>query len=109
MYYIGDHTPISTMAKFQAQFLHPLGYKVVPVGVPLFFMMMVAYLIEFCLLLLSFVRIDVRCPLNRGSLRYFKVSHSFSWDKARKELGYEPLYSHKAALARSMEYYRCAI
>ena len=108
-YYIGDHTPISTLAHFQAQFLHPLGYRVIPVGVPLFLMMFVAYLIEFCLLLLSFVRIDVRCPLSRGSVRYVKVSHSFSWEKARKELGYEPLYSHKVALAKSMEYYRRVI
>lgn len=108
-YYIGDHTPISTMAHFQAQFLHPLGYRVIPIGVPLFLMMLVAYLVEFCLLLLSFVRINVKCPLNRGSVCYSKVSHSFSWEKARKELGYEPLYSHKAALAKSMEYYRGVI
>lgn len=105
-YYVGDHTPISTMSKFQAQFLHPMGFKVLPIGVPLFFLMLIAYWIEFCLLLLSIVRVDVKCLLTRGSVRYFKVSHSFSWEKARKELGYEPLYSHKVALAKSMEYYR---
>ena len=105
-YYIGDHSPVCSMANFQAQFLHPLGYRVLPVGVPLFVMMIVAYFIEFVLLLLSFLRVDRKVLLNRGSVRYAKLSHSFSWEKAKNELEYEPLYSHKTALAKSMDYYR---
>lgn len=109
VYYIGDHSPVCSMTNFQKQFLHPMGFKVVPVGIPIFVLMLLAYFVEFVCLLLSFVRIDVPSVFNRSSVRFFKVSHSFSWEKARQELGYEPLYAHKAALARSMDYYRNVI
>ena len=109
VYYIGDHSPVCSMTNFQKQFLHPMGFRVVPVGIPIIVLMLLAYFIEFVCLLLSFVRIDVPSVLNRSSVRFFKVSHSFSWEKARQELGYEPLYGHKAALARSMDYYRNVI
>ena len=105
-YYIGDHSPVCSMANFQAQFLNPLGYRVFPVGIPLFIMMLIAYFIEFLLLLLSFVRVDRRFVLNRASIRFVKLSHSYSWDRAKNELEYKPLYSHKTALAKSMDYYR---
>ena len=105
-YYIGDHSPICSMANFQAQFLNPLGYRVSPVGVPLFLAMVIAYLIEFFLLLLSFLGVNARVPLTRSSVRFAKLSHSYSWERAKNELQYEPLYSHKTALAKSMEYYR---
>ncbi len=106
VFYIGDHSPVCSSANFQKQFLHPLGFKLVPIGIPLFILVLLAYVIEFVCTLLAFVRIDVPCLLNRSSMQYFKVSHSFSWEKACQELGYEPLYSHSVALARSMEYYR---
>ena len=105
-YYIGDHSPVCSMANFQAQFLNPLGYRVLPVGIPLFIVMVLAYFLEFVQLLLSFLGVDIGVVLNRGSVRFAKLSHSFSWERARNELEYEPLYSHKTALAKSMEYYR---
>lgn len=109
VFYIGDHGPVCSSANFHKQFLHPLGFKVVPIGIPLFILMLLAYVLDFVCLLLALVRIDVSCLLNRSSMRFFKVSHSFSWEKARQELGYEPLYSHQDALARSMEHYRNVI
>ena len=105
-YYIGDHSPVCSMANFQAQFLGPVGYRVFPVGVPLFLMMILAYFVEFLLLLLSLFGLDYGVVLNRGSVRYAKLSHSYSWERAKNELEYEPLYSHKTALAKSMDYYR---
>lgn len=109
VFYIGDHSPVCSSANFQKQFLHLLGFKLVPIGIPLFLLILLAYVIEFVCTILAFVKIDVPCLLNRSSMRYFKVSHSFSWEKARRELGYEPLYAHDVALARSMEYYRNVI
>ena len=105
-YYIGDHSPVCSMANFQAQFLNPLGYRVLPMGIPLFVVLILAYFLEFMQLFLSFIGFDVRVVLNRGTVKFAKLSHSFSWEKARNELQYEPLYSHKTALAKSMEYYR---
>ena len=105
-YYIGDHSPICSLTNFFSQFLNPFGYRVLPVGVPFILIFLVAYLVEFLLLLLAFVKIDVRSSLTRSSLNMLKINHSFSWEKARDELQYVPLYSNKTALARSMEYYR---
>lgn len=105
-YYIGDHSPVCSMTNFQAQFLDPVGYRVFPVGVPLFLMMILAYFIEFLLLILSLFGVDYGIVLNRGSVRYAKLSHLYSWERAKNELEYEPLYSHKTALAKSMDYYR---
>ena len=105
-YYIGDYSPVCSIANFQEQFLSPLGYRVSPVGVPLFLMMVLAYLIEFLLLLLSLLGVDCGVVLNRASVRYAKLSHSYSWERAKDKLEYEPFYSHKTALAKSMDYYR---
>lgn len=108
-YYIGDYSPICSMLHFQAQFLRPLGYRVFPFGIPLFFLKIFVLFLEILLFSLALVGIDVCCPLNRNSLRYLQFSHSFSWEKARKELNYTPLYSHKTSLAQSMEFYRKAL
>ena len=105
-YYIGDHSPVTKLVDFQAQFLKPLGYRVFPLKIPLFLMLFLAYFVEFLVILLAVVRIDFRTNFNRASMRYLKLSHSYSWEKARKELQYEPLYSNTAAIARSVEYYR---
>ena len=105
-YYIGDYSPVCGTPEFMSQFLKPLGYRVFPLKIPIFLLLFLAYFVEFLLLLLAFVRVDLSLTLNRGTLRYLKLSHSISWEKARKELQYEPLYPHNTALARSMEYYR---
>lgn len=105
-YYIGDHSPISSMTNFMAEFLRPLGYRVLPFGVPFWLVRVVVFFLEFLVILLAFLRIDVSSNMNRSTLRYMKASHSISWDRASKELEYAPLFSHKTALARSMEFYR---
>ena len=107
-YYIGDYSPVCCMTDFMAQFLRPLGYRVAPwpLKLPLLPLLLLAFLLEFVMLLLAVVGVDLRSSLNRASVGFLRLSHSYAWDKAREELGYEPLYQHSAALARSMEYYR---
>lgn len=105
-YYIGDHSPVCSMTDFQSHFLRPLGYRVFPVGIPVFLLVLVAFFVEFLAIVLAFVRVDLRTNLNRGSLQFLELSHSYSWEKAQNELQYEPLYKHNIAMARSMEYYR---
>ena len=105
-YYIGDYSPVCSMSNFHAQFLRPLGYRVSPIGVPYFFLKIFAFFLEFALIVLATLHVNVQSPLNWSSLKYTRLSHSFSWDKAKKELNYSPLYSHKASLAQSMEFYR---
>ena len=109
MYYIGDHTPVCSLANFYTQFLRPLGYRVFPIGIPFFIARILVFFLDFLIILLSIVHVDMTLPLNRGTLRYMRINHSVSWEKARKELDYTPLYSHKTALAQSMEFYRKAL
>lgn len=108
-YYIGDHSPVCSMTNFFSQFLRPLGYRVLPFGVPFCLLRIVVFFLELLLILLSFIRVNVSSGLNRGTLKFLKQSHSVSWDRASKELEYTPLYSHKTALAQSMEFYRKAL
>ena len=106
-YYVGDDSPAWTLADYHKQFLKPFGFKRVPlVRVPIFLLLLVAYLVEFLAILLAFVGIEVRSALTRGSARWLNYGHSFSWEKARRELKYEPLFDRNAAIARSVEYYR---
>ncbi len=105
-YYIGDHSPICSMTNFCSQFIRPLGHRVLPLGVPFFLVTVLVFFLEFLSILLAFLHIDIRSPITRGSLGYLKTSHSFSWGKAKKDLGYTPLYSHETTLAKSMEFYR---
>lgn len=105
-YYVGDHTPPCTMAQFHAQFLVPLGYRILPIGVPLFVLLLLAYLVEFLSLFLALFNVNWCTSLTRASVGYLKLDHTVSWRKAKVELGYEPLFPHTTALARSLDYYR---
>lgn len=105
-FYIGDHTPDCSLSNFFAQFLRPMGYRVLPLGVPLCLVKILVFFFEFFLIFLAFFRVDVTSNMNRATLDFFESSHSMSWDRARRELGYAPLFSHQNALAESMEYYR---
>ena len=108
-YFIGDHSPASSMSDFHAQFLEAMGYKVARVKVPLMLLAVLAYLMEFVVLLLAFLRVDYRNNLNRFTLKFLKIDHSIAWDKASEDFGYSPLYSHETALARSVDHYRLAV
>lgn len=107
-YYIGDYSPISSFTDFMAQFLKPLGYRVAPwpLKLPLFLLLIFAFLLEVVMVMLALVGVDFRSSLNRATVSYLQLSHSYTWERAREELGYEPIYQHNTALARSMEYYR---
>ena len=108
-FYIGDHSPNCSLSNFFGQFLRPMGYRYLPVGIPFCLLKIMVFFLEFVLIFLSFLRIDFASGINRATLTVFKSSHSFSWDKAKRELGYTPLFSHQTAMAKSMEYYRTAI
>lgn len=105
-FYIGDHSPDCSYTNFLGQFLQPMGYRFLPVGIPFCLLTILVFVLEFVLIFLAFLHIDVASSINRTTLRVLKSSHSFSWDKAKRELGYTPLFSHQTAMAKSMEYYR---
>ena len=106
-YYIGDDSPAWSLGDYHKQFLKPFGYRQIPyLRVPLWLLLLVAYILEFFTILLSLVKIDFASNLTRASVRWLDYSHSYSWERARRELSYEPLFDRSAAVARSVEYYR---
>ena len=106
-YFIGDDSPAWSLTDYHKQFLKPFGYKRIPIlRIPVILLLLVAYLVEFITIMLAFVRIEVKSVLTRSSVQWLEYSHSFSWEKARRELKYEPLFDRNAAFARSVEYYR---
>jgi nucleoside-diphosphate-sugar epimerase len=107
-FYIGDHSPCCSMSNFLDQFFQPMGYRFLPFGIPFCLLKIFVFFYEFLLVLLVFLNIDVPSRVNRTSLNFMQLSHSFSWDKAKRELGYTPLFSHQTALAESVDYYRTA-
>lgn len=107
-FYIGDHGPNCSMSNFCAQFLRPLGYRVLPLGIPFCLLRVMVFILEFLMILLAIFHVDVPSNMNRSTLKFLKLSHSVSWDKAKRGLGYVPLFSHQNALAESMEHYRNA-
>ncbi len=106
LYYIGDHTPEMPLTKFNKELLNLLGYKVLPIWMPFFFLYILIFFLEFFLVFLSYFGVDVHSPINRSSMQCCRYNHSVSWEKASRELEYQPLYGYRTALSRSLEYYR---
>jgi len=79
---------------------------VISLNLPLILIWIFALLLECTSFLLAFFSIDMNAPVNRGCVKYFRLNHGISWEKAKKELGYEPLFDYKTALSRSLAFYR---
>ena len=105
-YYVADHTPKGPLVKHYGQFFNPLGLRVISLNIPLFLIWIIALLADYVSILLAFFSIDVYTPVNRSSLKYFRLDHGMSWERARKELGYEPIFDYETALSRSLVFYR---
>lgn len=106
-YYIGDDSPAWSLAEYQQQFLKPFGFRQLPlIRIPVFLLLLMAYTLEFFVIFLAFFNIEVKTVVTRASVRWLNFSHSFSWEKARKDLQYQPFFDRNAAIARSVEYYR---
>lgn len=106
IYYIGDDTPATNYTSFFSEFLSPLGYRVSPLRVPLFILLLFAYIFEFLSICLYWVGIDFATTWNRSSIKMVRTSHSIRWQKAKDNLKYRPLYPFNTALGKSMQYYR---
>jgi hypothetical protein len=51
-----------------------------------------------------FIRVDF--VLNRAAVEKTCITHYFSGEKMKKELGYLPRYSYEQAMQRSLDYWR---
>ena len=82
------------------------GILVLPLFyIPFFILYPLAYLLEFiCHVLRPIVRL--RTPLTRMEATKIGITHYFSIQKARDELGYYPVVSLQEGLARTADWFR---
>ena len=107
-FFVGDDTPVETYSLFASRYLTALNYRIFPLKVPVFLLVLFATLVELVMIFVSlFFKWDnVPYHVSRESIRVLRISHSVNWDLARSELNYSPVYSWQTAYTNSMAYYR---
>ena len=106
-YCISDDTPLNNFL-FLRPLLHGLGYtNVFRFWVPTVIMFYVAWFLEMVRLVLVWVspRLMFQPFLTRAEVSKVGVTHWFSMEKARTQLGYTPIVAPEEAIKRCIEYY----
>ncbi|XP_077393474.1 hydroxy-delta-5-steroid dehydrogenase, 3 beta- and steroid delta-isomerase 1 [Festucalex cinctus] len=96
-YFVSDDTPHISYSDFNYAVMSPLGFAIQDkMVVPLRLFYVVCFLLEAaCLMLRPFWRVVP--PVNRQLLTMLNTPFSFSYDKAKRELGYAPKYTWQEA------------
>lgn len=108
-YCISDDHPINNF-----EFLRPLcvglGYPhVFAFWIPMWIMFHLAWLLELLRLVLMWAtgdRLTFQPILTRAEVAKVAVTHYFSMDKAKRDLGYAPIVPMQTAMERCVEFYR---
>lgn len=103
-YFVSDDTPLISYSDFNHAVMAPLGFDIQEkLMYPLFLLYFVSFVMEiFCMLVRPFVRI---VPLlNRQLVTMLNTSFSFSYQKAKRDLGYAPKYTWEEARKRTVEW-----
>ncbi|XP_068602337.1 hydroxy-delta-5-steroid dehydrogenase, 3 beta- and steroid delta-isomerase 1 [Brachionichthys hirsutus] len=103
-YFISDDTPHASYSDFNHAVMAPLGFGIqekliVPLGVFYVFCFIMEVL---CVMLRPFVRVTP--PLKRRLLTMLNTPFSFSYQKAKRDLGYAPRYTWEEARKRTTEW-----
>ncbi|KAG8000891.1 3 beta-hydroxysteroid dehydrogenase/Delta 5--4-isomerase [Nibea albiflora] len=103
-YFISDDTPHVSYSDFNHVLMSPLGFIIQEkLMLPLRLLYVVCFLLEvLCMMLRPFVRIIL--PLNRQLLTMLNTPFSFSYQKAKRDLGYVPRYTWEEARKRTIEW-----
>lgn len=104
-FFITDDTPPMNMFDFIGQFLADHGFTLSTYSVPFWLVYGLLYATETFLSLLSVVyRINsVQCC---ASIKHINSTVYFNSKKARSSFGYQPLFTYREALHRSVEFYK---
>lgn len=106
-YFITDDSPAVNFFDFMDPIITGLGYRLPPRSrsVPYPLMFTLGALVEAAAALLRpFYRFTP--TLTRSSVRFVCHDHTFVGDKARRDLGYAPIYSEAQAIERTIAYFR---
>jgi nucleoside-diphosphate-sugar epimerase len=106
IYFITDGAP-ENFFKFFDPMVKGAGYKLFPgnLWLPRWLAFGVASLSEFGAMLLRPVK-RYNPKLSRFAVTYISTDFIFSAEKARKDFGFTPKYSHEQAVRRTTEFYR---
>ncbi|KAF6726826.1 3 beta-hydroxysteroid dehydrogenase/Delta 5--_4-isomerase [Oryzias melastigma] len=103
-YFVTDDTALLSYADFNYCMMSPLGFSIqekLPMPLRIFYIYV--FLLEMlCMLLRPFTRIVP--PMNRQLLTLLNTTFNFSYQKARRDLGYFPKYSWEEARRRTIEW-----
>jgi nucleoside-diphosphate-sugar epimerase len=105
IYFISDGTPIDNF-----EFLRPLcvarGCSFPSLVLPLSLMLWVAFVFEKIYLWGKLFGLHIEPIFTRAEVKKVGVTHYFSIEKAKRELGYNPLVTSTEGAERMAEYYR---
>lgn len=104
VYFLSDDTPPVSYSDFHHTVMSPLGFSIQEkLLLPLRFFYVLCFFLEIlCMMLRPFIRIVP--PVSRQLLTLFNTKFTFSYQKAKKDLGYEPRYSWDEARKRTTEW-----
>ncbi|KAF3694543.1 3 beta-hydroxysteroid dehydrogenase/Delta 5--_4-isomerase [Channa argus] len=103
-YFIADDTPPVSYSDFNHVMMAPLGFSIqekLPMPIP--FLYVVCFFLE---MLTTMLRPLIRIvpPLNRQLLTMLNTPFSFSYQRAKRDLGYEPRHTWEESRKRTMEW-----
>lgn len=104
VYFISDDTPHVSYSDFNHAVMAPLGFNIqAKLMVPLRVFYLFCFIVELlCMMLRLFVRVVP--PLNRQLLTMLNTPFSFSYQKAKRDLGYTPRYTWEEARQNTLEW-----
>ncbi|XP_075961041.1 hydroxy-delta-5-steroid dehydrogenase, 3 beta- and steroid delta-isomerase 1 [Anarhichas minor] len=103
-YFISDDTPLVSYSDFNHVMMAPLGFNIQEkLMYPLWLLYTVCFLMEMlCMMVRPLVRIVP--PLNRQLVTMLNTPFSFSYQKAKRDLGYAPRHTWEEARKRTTEW-----
>lgn len=109
-YYVTDDTKFTNYSDFFGHFLDQLGYRVnlnvrLPVKLVTFWLYMILTILVFVMIFFDVREMAGLLLRYHHQAKVLTVSHSFSREKARRVLGYEPIITFELASNKSLNYY----
>lgn len=104
-YFIGDETPLMQLFKFSEIFIKLHGCKLSSRPIPYALILAIVILLEWIVWLLSPFK-QINLPVSSSTVRYANKKWSFSYNKAKSELNYSPLFDWEQSYNRSCEFYK---
>lgn len=104
-FFVADDTPVEDVFKIRHPFVCACNNSTDAFKIPLWLILFTFYTMYFVLLILSPV-IKVNFPYGLGTIEQIRVSHTFTHEKAKRMIGYLPLYCYNEGLERSVLFYK---